>query len=110
MAHGLWGQEPFATMRAHPRRFAWGVPLAFLVPIGLGLLLADWNLSVAIALQLFLQTGALLWLYIPPARARWKAEREARAGRLDRNSPPVSRGVHGGDDTLDGEEGQAGRG
>ncbi len=67
-----------ATIRAHPRRFAWGLPAAFVLPVVAGLLIAGRNLSAAIALQLFLQTVGLLWLYIPPARARWQAERERR--------------------------------
>ncbi len=73
---GFWDQEPMATIRAHPRRFAWGLPAAFVLPVVAGLLIAGWNLSAAIALQLFLQTVGLLWLYIPPARARWRADRE----------------------------------
>ena len=73
---GFWDQEPMATIRAHPRRFAWGLPTAFVLPVVAGLLIAGWNLSAAIALQLFLQTVGLLWLYIPPARARWRADRE----------------------------------
>jgi len=72
----LMEQEPFATIRAHPRRFAWGLPAAFLLPILVGLMIADWSLRAAIALQLALQTAGLLWLYVPPARRRWRAERE----------------------------------
>ncbi len=69
-------QEPFATIRAHPRRFAWGLPPVFILPILAGLMIADWSLRGAIALQLALQTAGLLWLYLPPARRRWQAERE----------------------------------
>ncbi len=71
-------QEPMATIRAHPRRFAIGLPLVFVVPILLGLAVAGRSLSLAIAIQLGLQTAGLLWLYVPPARTRWRAEREAR--------------------------------
>lgn len=107
---GIWAQEPFATIRAHPRRFGWGIPLAFLVPIGLGLLLADWNLSAAIALQLFLQTAALLWLYVPPARARWMADRKARAEQVAQSSTSPSsiasgRGADPGESTRGGSQG-----
>ena len=76
---GFMDQEPMATIRAHPRRFAIGLPVAFVVPILLGLAVAGRSLSLAIALQLGLQTVGLLWLYVPPARARWRAERKARA-------------------------------
>ncbi len=48
-------------------RFAWGIPLVFAVSIGAGLPFASWNLSLAIAIQLALQTGGLLWLYLPVA-------------------------------------------
>jgi hypothetical protein len=65
---GLRDQEPFRTIRAHPRRFAWGIPLVFIVSLGAGGLLVEVNFSLAIAVQLALQTIGLLWLYIPVAR------------------------------------------
>lgn len=52
-------------MRAHPRRFLWGVPAVFIVSIGVGLVFAKASLSLAIAVQLFLQTVGLLGLYLP---------------------------------------------
>ena len=55
-------------MRAHPRRFLWGVPVVFLVSIGVGLMFARVSLSLAIAVQLFLQTVGLLGLYLPVYR------------------------------------------
>jgi hypothetical protein len=76
----LRDEEPFATIRAHPRRFGWGIPLVFVLSLGAAIPLAGRNLSLAIAVQLFLQTAGLLWLYVPPARRRWRQEREA-AGR-----------------------------
>jgi hypothetical protein len=86
----LMDQEPFATILAHPRRFAWGLPPVFIVPILAGLLIADWSLRAAIALQLALQTAGLLWLYLPPARRRWRSG-EASPGRdFDRPDRHVS--------------------
>ncbi len=70
----LGDQEPFATIRAFPRRFAWGVPLVFLVSIGAGLTLVPRSLSLAIAVQLGVQTVGLLWLYVPALRNRMKLE------------------------------------
>lgn len=89
--------EPFVTMRAFPRRFAWGIPIVFVGSIALGLALADVNLSLAIAVQLFIQTVGLLGLYMPAARdlrvqERAKWEQHQSAARAD--------GVNGGDDTA----------
>jgi len=64
----LRDQEPFRTIRAHPRRFGWGIPLVFIVSLGAGVLFVEVNFSLAIALQLALQTIGLLWLYLPVAR------------------------------------------
>jgi hypothetical protein len=63
----LRDEEPFVTIRAHPRRFAWGIPAVFVVSIGAGLPLAGRGLSLAIAVQLLIQTVGLLWLYLPVA-------------------------------------------
>jgi hypothetical protein len=71
-------EEPFKTIRGHPRRFGIGIPVAFVVSIGAALPLVDRSLSLAIAVQLFIQTVALLWLYLPVARRRWESEREER--------------------------------
>ena len=78
-------EEPFATIRAHPRRFGIGIPVAFVVSIGAALPLVGRSLSLAIAVQLLIQTVALLWLYLPVARRRWESEREKRTsdGRPD---------------------------
>ena len=70
----LADQEPFVTIRAFPRRFAWGIPLVFLVSIAAGLALVPRSLSLAIAVQLAVQTLGLLWLYIPALRRRMKGE------------------------------------
>jgi hypothetical protein len=64
----LWDEEPLATMRAFPRRFAVGVPVVFGVAIGAGLLLAERSLSLALAALLLLQTAGLLGLYLPALR------------------------------------------
>jgi len=73
---GRWAhlreEEPFATLRAHPRRFGLGIPAVFVVSIGAGLPFVFRNLSLAIAIQLGLQTGGLLWLYLPVALRRWR--------------------------------------
>jgi hypothetical protein len=74
----LRDEEPFRTIRAYPRRFGWGIPLAFLISIGAGLLLVERSLSLGIAVQLGLQTVGLLWLYIPALRRRIREERQAR--------------------------------
>ncbi|TVP54704.1 MAG: hypothetical protein EA351_12620 [Gemmatimonadales bacterium] len=71
---GLKEQEPFATIRAYPKRFGWGVPAVFVVSIGLGVVVAERSLSMGIAVQLFLQTVGLLWLYVPALRRRLRHE------------------------------------
>ena len=71
---GLKDQEPFATIRAFPRRFAWGVPAVFIVSIGLGMVFAGRSLSLGIAVQLFIQTVGLLWLYVPALRRRLRED------------------------------------
>lgn len=64
---GLLDQEPFVTIRAHPKRFAWGGAVVFVGSLGMGFLLAGSSLSLGIAVQLALQTAGLLWLYLPVA-------------------------------------------
>jgi hypothetical protein len=71
-------QEPFATIIAYPRRFGWGIPIVFIASIGLGLVFANRNLSLGIAVQLFVQTVGLLWLYVPALRRRMREEGEGR--------------------------------
>lgn len=66
----LRDEEPFATIRAHPRRFALGIPVVFVLSIGAGIPFAERSLSLAIAIQLGLQTAGLLWLYLPVAAGR----------------------------------------
>jgi hypothetical protein len=66
----LRDEEPFATIRAYPRRFAVGVPVVFVLSLGAGLAAAERSLSGAVALLLLLQTGGLLWLYVPALRRR----------------------------------------
>jgi hypothetical protein len=61
-------EEPFATMRAYPRRFGVGVPLVFAVAIGAGVLLAERSLSLGLAALLVIQTAGLLGLYVPALR------------------------------------------
>ncbi len=72
MSRSLRDEEPFATLRAHPRRFGWGIPAVFALSLGAAFPFATSNLSLAIALQLGIQTVGLIWLYLPPARARWR--------------------------------------
>ncbi|TVP76800.1 MAG: hypothetical protein EA352_04965 [Gemmatimonadales bacterium] len=92
--------EPFVTIRAHPRRFAWGIPLVFVVSFALGLALVEVNLSLAIAVQLFVQTVGLLWLYVPAARdlraqerAEWERRRQ-EAGDAGRAGGDHANGDH----------------
>jgi hypothetical protein len=66
----LRDQEPFATLRAEPRRFAVGLPIVFLVGAGVGVALLDTSLSLALAAQLVIQTVGTLWLYVPALRRR----------------------------------------
>jgi len=76
-------EEPFVTIRAHPRRFAWGIPAVFVVSIGSALPVVERSLSLAIAIQLFIQTVGLLWLYLRVASWRGKGDREEQRN-LDR--------------------------
>jgi len=76
----LGDQEPFSTIRAFPRRFAWGIPLVFLVSIGAGLTLVPRSLSLAIAVQLGVQTVGLVWLYVPALRRRLREEGRSGEG------------------------------
>ncbi len=52
-----------------------------------GVLLVGVNFSLAIAVQLLLQTIGLLWLYVPAARAMRRREGAADPGAGD--GPPV---------------------
>ena len=66
----LRDQEPFATLRAEPRRFVLGLPVVFLAGAGVAVALLDTSLSLALAAQLVIQTVGTLWLYIPALRRR----------------------------------------
>jgi hypothetical protein len=69
----LRDQEPFATFRAEPRRFAIGLPLVFVGGAIAGALLVPTSLSLALAVQLGIQTAGALWLYVPALRRRLQA-------------------------------------
>ena len=71
----LKDQEPFATFRAEPRRFAIGLPVVFIGGGVVGVLMAPGSLALALAAQLFLQTAGFLWLYIPALRRRGEGDR-----------------------------------
>jgi hypothetical protein len=66
----LRDQEPFATFRAEPRRFAWGLPAVFVGGAVVGALLVPTSLSLALAAQLAIQTAGFAWLYVPALRRR----------------------------------------
>ena len=66
----LRDQEPFATFRAEPRRFWIGLPIVFIGGGVAGVLIAPSSLSLAMAVQLGLQTAGFLWLYVPALRRR----------------------------------------
>jgi hypothetical protein len=92
----LRDEEPFVTIRAHPRRFAWGVPAVFIISIGAGLPLAERSLSLAIAVQLFIQTVGLLWLYLPVAS--WREGSGSGSGsEKGQGAGQENDGVWGGD-------------
>ena len=80
---GLWDVEPLATVKDRPRRFAWGLPVVILLPMAVAFPMAEGGMAQAVALQLFLQTAGLLWLYVPAVRGRY---REA-AARLPKAPP-----------------------
>ncbi len=71
----LRNQEPFATFRAEPKRFAIGLPVVFVVGALAGAFLMRQSIQLALAAQLGLQTLGFLWLYLPALR-RTKAGRE----------------------------------
>jgi len=78
-------QEPFATILAYPKRFAWGIPAVFVISIAAGLAVAPRSLSAGIAVQLLLQTVGLIWLYVPALRRRMRGEGGERdSGPADR--------------------------
>jgi len=83
----LADEEPFATMRTRPRRFWIGVPVVFVLAIGVGTVLAARNLSLGLAAMLVIQTGGLAWLYVPVLRERMRVERAAWAERQGREEP-----------------------
>ena len=66
----LWDTEPFATFRAEPRRFWIGLPVVFIGGAVVGAMVGRSDLMVALVVQLVLQTGGFLWLYIPALRRR----------------------------------------
>lgn len=67
-------------MRHYPRRFGIGVPVVFVLAIGAGTLLAERNLSLALAVLLLIQTVGLLGLYVPALRERLREERRENEG------------------------------
>jgi len=60
--------EPFQTFRLFPLRFIIGIPIIMLFCISLGLYLLSIDFSLAIGLQIGLQTAGFMWLYIPAKR------------------------------------------
>jgi len=70
----LWDQEPFATFRAEPKRFAIGLPIVFFGGALAGALLLRQSLQVALGVQFGLQTLGFLWLYLPALRCRKNPE------------------------------------
>ena len=72
----LRDQEPFATFRAEPRRFAVGLPAVFVGGAVAGALLVPTSLSLALAVQLAIQTAGFAWLYVPALRRRAGEDRE----------------------------------
>ena len=72
----LRDQEPFATFRAEPRRFAVGLPAVFVGGAVAGALLVPASLSLALAVQLAIQTAGFVWLYVPALRRRGAEDRE----------------------------------
>jgi len=66
----IWDQEPFATIRARPRRFAIGLPVVFIGGALLGALFIRRSMSLALAVQLGIQTLGCFWLYVPALRDR----------------------------------------
>jgi uncharacterized membrane protein len=86
----LRDEEPFLTMRSAPRRFGVGVPVVFLGAIGVGMLLAGWNLAAGLAAMLVTQTGGFLWLYLPALRRRLREEAGARSGSGAPEGDPTS--------------------
>ena len=102
----LRDEEPFVTIRAHPRRFAWGIPAVFIISIGAGLPLAERGLSLAIAAQLFIQTVGLLWLYLPVAS--WREGSGSGSGpEKGRGAVQEDQGLWGGDGSPGPQEGRA---
>ena len=93
----LRDEEPFVTIRAHPRRFAWGIPAVFIISIGAGLPLAERSLSLAIAAQLFIQTVGLLWLYLPVASWREGSGGSGSGSEKGQGAGQEDNGLRGGD-------------
>ena len=87
----LRDQEPFATIRAHPVRFWVGIPGIFFGGIALGFLFVERSLSLAIAVQLAVQTIGFLRLYVPVARPRWRGENGSSAAPPDDRTVPRDR-------------------
>ena len=76
----LRDHEPMATIRAHPVRFWIGLPGVFFGGIFAALPFAERSLSLAIAVQLAIQTAGFLLLYVPVARRRWRGDLEVGEG------------------------------
>lgn len=94
-------------MRHYPRRFGVGVPVVFALAIGAGVLLAERNLSLALAALLLIQTVGLLGLYIPALRERLRVEAEAREAERDLpEGKPEGEG--GGEREASGADAEAG--
>lgn len=77
----MWDQEPFATFRAEPRRFAVGLPVVFIGGALVGAFLVRTSMELALAVQITLQTVGFLWLYLPALRRRRDGDPSNREGR-----------------------------
>jgi hypothetical protein len=66
----LRDQEPFATFQSDPMRFALGLPLVFIGGAVVGAMLLPTSIRLALAVQLALQTGGFILLYVPALRRR----------------------------------------
>lgn len=78
-------REPWATMRAEPRRFWIGVPIVFMVALGAGAAFLEAGVEAALGALLVTQCVGFVALYVPALRKRTDPMRNRLPPRNDRS-------------------------
>ena len=98
----LWSREPWATVRAEPRRFWVGVPIVFLAASGAAFAFREAGLEVALGVLLVAQALGFIGLYVPALRKRTDPLRNRLPPRNDLS--PIDLEREGGEGASDAAE------